>query len=307
MSLRLLIPRPQVPATMKAMTANRLRSPPRRAIAAKLGRNSRREEFLLGACMWRVEDHVSQETRWGWDGASLESVSGFSHDPIGYRGGLNLYEYCGDSPLTRFDPTGLDDKTLNPLLFPFDPPQATYVGGGAAAPQGPINPTLPLAPPPTKISDLPTTLPSIAKCRAAKCIARRMAEAIGNTYNLNGRPASPWSEKRKGYYCHEWAWAFKYACDSERPNEFFKMKVRMCWNEDCSKTHAWVEITSVETGKTICVDDGFTEGGSFVHWTPPQCYTCGPDDMPESERGHVPLPYDSCGCGHRVPRVPKAK
>ena len=28
-------------------------------------------------------------------------------DPIGYRGGINLYEYCGDDPTTRTDPVGL--------------------------------------------------------------------------------------------------------------------------------------------------------------------------------------------------------
>jgi hypothetical protein len=28
-------------------------------------------------------------------------------DPIGYRGGINLYEYCGDDPLTGTDPLGL--------------------------------------------------------------------------------------------------------------------------------------------------------------------------------------------------------
>ena len=30
-----------------------------------------------------------------------------SRDPIDYRSGVNLYEYCGDDPLTYTDPTGL--------------------------------------------------------------------------------------------------------------------------------------------------------------------------------------------------------
>ena len=55
----------------------------------------------------QVFGDVRQGRRWGSDGASLESVSGFSHDPIGYRGGINLYEYCGNNPVMRTDPTGL--------------------------------------------------------------------------------------------------------------------------------------------------------------------------------------------------------
>ena len=31
-----------------------------------------------------------------------------TQDPIGHEGGLNLYAYCGDSPLTRVDPDGKD-------------------------------------------------------------------------------------------------------------------------------------------------------------------------------------------------------
>ena len=54
----------------------------------------------------RVASDVSREGRWGWDGASLEHVSGFSDDPIGYRGGMNLYEYVGDAPSLYTDPAG---------------------------------------------------------------------------------------------------------------------------------------------------------------------------------------------------------
>jgi len=36
-------------------------------------------------------------------------------DSIGYRGGINLYEYVGDSPITRTDPAGFD------WVWPWDP------------------------------------------------------------------------------------------------------------------------------------------------------------------------------------------
>ena len=61
------------------------------------------------SCNWHLAGfrRCKSRRRWGSDGASLESVSGFSDDPIGYRGGINLYEYCGDNPVRRIDPEGL--------------------------------------------------------------------------------------------------------------------------------------------------------------------------------------------------------
>ena len=92
-----------------AMRQSLLCSEPHRAPAAEFVGNSRRGELFLDACMLQVEGHVSRERRWGWDGACLEWTVASSNDPISYRGGMNLYEYVGDSPLTRTDPTGLEN------------------------------------------------------------------------------------------------------------------------------------------------------------------------------------------------------
>ena len=49
-----------------------------------------------------------------------------NRDPISYRGGINLYEYVGDDPLTRTDPTGLEVKSCiggcHGRPFPNPPP-----------------------------------------------------------------------------------------------------------------------------------------------------------------------------------------
>ena len=58
--------------------------------------------------MFQVEDHVTSERRWGWDGASLGYVSGISVDPIGFKSkDFNLYRYVGGNPVLQTDPSGL--------------------------------------------------------------------------------------------------------------------------------------------------------------------------------------------------------
>jgi hypothetical protein len=44
-----------------------------------------------------------------------------TRDPIGYRGGTNLYEYASDSPSSRIDPTGTE-TVVGGLLEPYPAP-----------------------------------------------------------------------------------------------------------------------------------------------------------------------------------------
>jgi hypothetical protein len=86
------------------MAANRL-------IPSRLGtvaENTRPAQKSTAMRLAQVFGDVRQGRRWGSDGASLESVSGFSHDPAGYRAGdSNLYRYVFNNPVVWTDPSGL--------------------------------------------------------------------------------------------------------------------------------------------------------------------------------------------------------
>ena len=77
------------------------------APAASLGAIPRPAKTFPETGFSQPAGRASRELRWGWDGASLKSASGYSVDPIGYRSGdLDLYRYCGDHPAVSVDPDG---------------------------------------------------------------------------------------------------------------------------------------------------------------------------------------------------------
>ena len=79
-----------------------------------------------------------------------------SQDPIGYRGGVNLYEYVGDSPITRSDPTGevwwWPPDWFRPTPKPTPPPPAPE----PEPVKTPLNPAN--YPPPTPLYPLPPNI-----------------------------------------------------------------------------------------------------------------------------------------------------
>ena len=77
---------------------------PRRA-NVRLSGERRRGIFFVDANVSAVVAQLSPRTRWGSDGASLGSVSAFSHDPL--RADMNLYRYVGNNPVINTDPSGL--------------------------------------------------------------------------------------------------------------------------------------------------------------------------------------------------------
>jgi hypothetical protein len=77
-----------------------------RAFPGSLSGTPRRGFSSTDTSIGRTESDPSREFYWVCDPASFGFTSGASHDPIGYRGGINLYECVGDNPTDRTDPNG---------------------------------------------------------------------------------------------------------------------------------------------------------------------------------------------------------
>jgi len=133
---------------------------------ARLSGELRRGIFFADAGGLAGVAQLNPRTRWGWDGASLESVSGFSHDPA--ASSPNLYEYCDDDPLTGTDPNGLQVvvEPEPPVVEPEPLPTQPGTGGGVP-PWRPVAPGGPYLPEPASPTEpggskpLPYPYPSL--------------------------------------------------------------------------------------------------------------------------------------------------
>ncbi len=103
--------------------------------------------------------------------ADLGSFVG--RDPIGYRGGINLYEYVTDSPLTRTDPTGMID------LF------------------GPVNPLPPISVPPQSPAVLPPNVPRRPLVPVSVQFLRDFVTGLGDDVRCYRENEVPLEEMKK--------------------------------------------------------------------------------------------------------------
>jgi RHS repeat-associated protein len=104
----------------------------------------------LPSGLFSLEFDQTRETATGSNGCDYESASGLRYwpnrDPLGEKGGINLYGFVGNNPVIRIDPNGLvdlggtfaartiskGDKYGNVILQGGAPLGATFSGSGDA-------------------------------------------------------------------------------------------------------------------------------------------------------------------------------
>ena len=74
--------------------------------------------------------------------------------------------------------------------------------------------------------------------------------------------------KSKRIFCYERAYGFQDAAKSQSSGKYFAVSVEAFGDLNSRNVHAFTTITSLETGKSINVDDGFM-GLGYVHTTKP--------------------------------------
>ena len=146
--------------------------------------------------------------------------------------------------------------------------------------------------------------------------ADRIAAAIQNTFDKNA--TSLWirndiltlglgtEQRRKGYYCYEWTYAFQDAFNFETSGKYdegsnvnsssknFTSNIQSASAGE--PVHYWLKITCKKTGGSIYIDDGFADG-NYVHKRAPipRGYVLGnPNDMPRNQCNPPPA-YNSHG------------
>ena len=155
-----------------------------------------------------------------------------SQDPLGFVGrDTNLERYLCNDPTNGCDARGLSDG----------------------------------------LDQLPVWLVGLGNSSGSANEGRLIGQAIWYTFRGNWQPTFPrWNDqRRKGYYCFEWAYAFEDAFNLESSGQYFTAEVQSASTppatpEGNGPVHFWLKITSKETGLSVYVDDGFYDGG-YVH------------------------------------------
>jgi hypothetical protein len=204
-----------------------------------------------------------------------------SQDPLGTRGGINLYEYVRDNPLTRNDPSGLIDWNHLPPPIPgreFEPDLSEcpiydddpHVRAGQMLEKA--------------LSEMCEGCKNRKKqdcdkgkkqgCDYAQCQkdAKNIALAIQNTLMYNASLACIWRwQGYNGYWCYQWAWGFRNAVINTSSSGCFTATVEEANSDKYpGRIHQWAKITSPCSSGAVYVDDGFFGDDVFVH----NCLPC---------------------------------